>query len=170
MITISSIVGNIFHDKQLAEKFEKLRNTENCELIKVSRSELDKTRLRRQTDKGTDVGLILNSQSRLHNGDVLISNSERLIVIEQMPEKVISIKTKKIEANTEEILVKLGHIIGNRHRPIQIEDGRIIFPILSDSEVDTFRRLFSSISNHVDIEVEERIFRPQNGMDVHEHQ
>ena len=167
MITISSVLGNVFYDTEYAEKFKKLRGTSNCELIKMSRSELDKTRLRRNTDKGSDVGMVLSTVSKLHNGDVLLSDSERLIVIEQIPEKVISIKTKE---NSEKTLVTLGHIIGNRHRPIQIEkDGKVIFPILSESEIEVFRKLFSNIIDSIDIKVEERIFEPQNGMDVHEH-
>ena len=169
MITISSVIGNVFYDTEFAEKFKKLRGTANCELIKVWRSELDKTRFRKNTDKGTDVGMVLNDIYKLHNGDVLLSETERLIVIEQIPEKVISIKTKKTE-KSEKILVTLGHIIGNRHRPIQIEnDGRIIFPILSDSEIDVFKKLFSSVIDQIDIKMEERIFEPRNGMDVHEH-
>jgi len=170
MIAISSIIGNIFQDKELADKFEKLQKTMACEVLKFSRSELDKTRFRKQTDKGTDIGCILDTENKLLNGDVLFSNNEKFIVVKQIPEKVISIKIKKIEANSEEILVKLGHIIGNRHRPIEIhENGQIIFPILSDSELDTFKKLFSEIIDHIEMKVEERIFKPKNGMDVHEH-
>ena len=170
MIAISSVIGNIFQDKELADKFEKLQKTMSCEVLKFSRSELDKTRFRKQTDKGTDIGCILDSENKLHNGDVMYSNTEKFIIIEQIPEKVISIKIKKIKANYDEILVKLGHIIGNRHRPIQIDkNGQIIFPILSDSELDTFKKLFSEIIVHLEMKVEEKIFEPRNGMDVHEH-
>ncbi len=170
MIAISSVMGNIFQDKELADKFEKLQKTMACEVLRFSRSELDKTRFRKQTDKGTDIGCILDSDYKLHNGDVLYSNPEKFIVIEQIPEKIISIKIKKIEANSEEILVKLGHIIGNRHRPIQIDkNGEIIFPILSDSELDTFKKLFSEIIDHLELKVGQRIFQPKNGMNVHEH-
>ena len=170
MIAISSVIGNIFQDKELADKFEKLQKTMACEVLKFSRSELDKTRFRKQTDKGTDIGCILDSEHKLNNGDVMYSNPEKFIVIEQIPEKVISIKIKKIEANYKEILVKLGHIIGNRHRPIQIDkNGQIIFPILSDSELDTFRKLFSEIIGNLEMKVEHQIFEPRNGMDVHEH-
>lgn len=169
MITISSVVGNVFHDKQLKEKFEKLRKTENCELIKFSRVELDKTRIRRNTDKGTDVGVVIDSTKRLHNGDILLSNPEKFIIVEQMPEKVISIKTKRPNENPE-LLVTLGHIIGNRHRPIQIDkNGRIIFPILAESELEVFKKLFSKVIDQIDIKVEELIFEPRNGTDVHEH-
>lgn len=162
-------MGNVFHDKQLKEKFEKLRKTENCELIKFSRAELDKTRIRRNTDKGTDVGVVIDSTKRLHNGDILLSNPEKFIIVEQMPEKVISIKTKRPNENPE-LLVTLGHIIGNRHRPIQIDkNGRIIFPILAESELEVFKKLFSKVIDQIDIKVEELIFEPRNGTDVHEH-
>ncbi len=170
MIAISSVIGNIFQDKELATKFEKLQKAMACEVLRFSRSELDKTRFRKQTEKGTDIGCILDSGHKLRNGDVLYSNPEKFIVIEQIPEKVISIKIKKIKANSEEILVKLGHIIGNRHRPIQIDkNGLIIFPILSDSELDTFKKLFSEIIDYLEMKVEKRIFEPKDGMDVHEH-
>ncbi len=86
-----------------------------------------------------------------------------------MPEKVISIKTKRPNENPE-VLVTLGHIIGNRHRPIQIDkNGRIIFPILAESELEVFKKLFSKFIDQIDIKVEELIFEPRNGMDVHEH-
>ena len=170
MIAISSVIGNIFQDKELAVKFEKLQKAIACEVLRFTRSELDKTRFRKQTDKGTDIGCILDSEHKLRNGDVLYSNPEKFIVIEQIPEKVISIKIKKIKVNSEEILVKLGHIVGNRHRPIQIDkNGQIFFPILSDSELDTFKKLFSEIIDHLEMKVEQRIFEPKYGMDVHEH-
>ena len=169
MITISSVVGNIFHDPSLEEKFQKIRRTKSCELIKISRSELDKTRLRRQTDKGTDVGVVLEPTKKLHNGDVLFSSHDKFIVIEQLPEKVISVRPKPNE-NSQKILVTLGHIIGNRHRPIQINnDGKIIFPILDESELELFEKLFSSIIDQIDMKIEELIFEPKNGVDIHEH-
>jgi urease accessory protein len=169
MITISSVVGNVFRDAQLRERFQKTRKTESCELVKISRSELEKTRLRRQTDKGTDVGVVLELPKKLHNGDVLLSNQDKFIVIEQLPEKVISVKTKPNE-NSQKVLVTLGHIIGNRHRPIQINnDGKIIFPILAENEFEVFKKLFSSINNQIEMKVEELVFEPKNVMNVHEH-
>lgn len=170
MIAITSVIGNIFQDKELEGKFEKLQKNMACEILRLYRSELDKTRFRKETNKGTDIGCVFDSEQKLQNGDVLFSNSEKFIVIEQIPEKVISIRIKEIEANFEEILVKIGHIIGNRHRPIQIGNNReIIFPILSDSELDTFKKLFSEIIDYLELKIEERIFEPNNGFDVHEH-
>ena len=72
----------------------------------------------------------------------MYSKPEKFIVIEQIPEKVISIKIKKIKVNSEEILVKLGHIIGNRHRPIQIDkNGQIFFPVLCRFRIRYFQKI-----------------------------
>jgi len=170
MMTISSTLGNIFHDKKWSESFKKASKSNIFETLKLSRSDLEKTRLRAKTDKGTELGIVLNLASKMHNGDVLISNSEKFIIVQQNPEKVISVKIKdKIEANRKEILILLGHIIGNRHRPIQIADEEIIFPILSESEFDIFKKLFSGIINHIDMKIEERIFESHGEMNVHEH-
>jgi len=170
MITISSILGNIFHDKEWGEKFDQVRITNSFETIRLSRSDFEKTRLRTKTNKGTDIGIVLDSGTKIHNGDVLVANPEKFIVLQQNPEKVIIVQKKdKIEANFEEILILLGHTIGNRHRPIQIVDNKIIFPILSESELDIFKKLFSSIINYIDMKTEERIFEPHGEMNVHEH-
>lgn len=170
MITISSTLGNIFHDKEWNENFQKASKSNIFETLKLSRSDLEKTRLRAKTDKGTDLGIMLDFDSKIHNGDVLISNTEKFIIVQQNPEKVISVKIKdKIKANQKEILILLGHIIGNRHRPIQFVDEKIIFPILSESELDIFKKLFSSIINHIEMKVEERIFESYGEMNVHEH-
>jgi len=157
MISINSIIGNIFKDNALQKlDFEKL---------KISRMELEKKILRRQTDKGTDIGITLDSGIHLHHGDI-IGNDKIKIMIEQIPEKIISIKLKE---NKQNLAVLLGHIIGNRHRPIGFDDNSILFPIQGDSELEVFERLFKEIINDIEMTVKERIFLPHKSADVHEH-
>lgn len=169
MLTITSIVGNIFHDKLLRKKSKHF--TGNYEKLIISRLETERSRLRRKTDKGTDIGLILKSGTKLQHGDILLSTPEKFIIVEQLPEKVISIRIKKKESkNLLKLCTMIGHIIGNRHRPIAIDEkGTISFPIQADSEVDVFRRLLHNTVDHMELIVEERIFQPEQGMDVHEH-
>ena len=120
MININSILGNIFKEKNFEEK--------NFEKIKISRIDLEKRILRKKTDLGTDIGINLDSSIKLQHGDI-IGNDETKIIVKQIPEKVISVKLKE---NTQNIGIILGHIIGNRHRPISIEDKMILFPIQED--------------------------------------
>lgn len=161
MLDVNAPVGNIFLD----DGFDNLKDG-NFERLKISRIELDKRILRRKTDRGTDIGLNLDPGIKLHNGDVL-RNGENPIVVEQLPEKVITVRLKT--SNNKEVMVLLGHIIGNRHRPISIQREEVIFPIQADSEKEVFEKLFHSIINYVELTVEDRIFSPHSGADVHEH-
>ena len=157
MIIINSILGNIFKGENLEK--------ENFEKLIISRIDLEKRILRKKTDLGIDIGINLDSSIKLQHGDI-IGNNETKIIVEQIPEKVISVKLKE---NNENIAILLGHIIGNRHRPISIEDKMILFPIQEDSELEIFQRLFKEIIDHIELKIEEEIFLPHTSADVHEH-
>jgi urease accessory protein len=157
MININSVLGNIFKETSL-------RN-ENFEEIKISRVDLEKRILRKKTDSGIDIGINLDSGVKLQHGDV-IGNDEVKIVIKQMPEQVISVKLKE---NDQNIAILLGHIIGNRHRPIELKEKSIVFPIQEDSELEIFQRLFKEIIDHIELKIEKAIFLPHTSADVHEH-
>ena len=161
MLEVNSPIGNIFLD----EEFDELKSG-NFEKLKISRMELEKRILRRKTDRGTDVGLNLEPGIKLRHGDV-IKNGDMKIVVEQLPEKIIIVKLKNKKMT--DVMVLLGHIIGNRHRPIAIKNDEISFPIQADSEMEVFTKLFQSIINHIEMTIEERIFSPHSGADVHEH-
>ncbi len=161
MLEVNSPIGNIFLD----EGFDDLKDG-NFERLRISRMELEKRILRRTTDRGTDVGLNLDSGVTLRHGDVL-RNGDKKIVIEQLPEKVISVRLKT--KNMPYLMCLIGHIIGNRHRPISIQSDEILFPIQADSEKEVFTKLFENIINHIEMTVKEQVFYPSLGADVHEH-
>ena len=157
MLNINSILGNIFKDTSL--------ECANLEKLIISRIDLEKRILRKKTNLGTDIGINLNSSTKLQHGDI-IGNDKTKIIVEQMPEKVISVKLKE---DDEKIAILLGHIIGNRHRPIAIKDKMILFPIQEDSELDIFERLLKEIIEHIELKIKEEIFLPHTSADVHEH-
>jgi len=168
MLTITSIIGNIFDDKKLMTKFKQMESRKRCQRLKISRLELERSRIRKKTDLGTDIGLILDSGTRLRHGDVIVSNLKKFILIEQLPEKVISIRIRQLKKNPNGLVI-LGHIIGNRHKPIVINDDILYFPVQAYSEVEIFKKLLVGVINNVEIEVGEQIFQPQHGMYMHEH-
>jgi urease accessory protein len=157
VININSILGNIFKENN--------SENNNLEKLKISRVDLEKRILRKKTNLGTDVGINLDSNTKLKHGDI-IGNNEVKIIVEQMAEKVISVKIKQ---NNEKMGILLGHIIGNRHRPIAIKDKMILFPIQEDSELEIFQRLFKEIIDSIELEIQEEIFLPHTSADVHEH-
>jgi urease accessory protein len=168
MLTITSIIGNIFDDKKLMTKFKQMESRKRCQRLKISRLELERSRIRKKTDLGTDIGLILDSGTRLHHGDVIVSNLKKFIIIEQLPEKVISVRIRQLKKNPNGLVI-LGHIIGNRHKPIVINDDILYFPVQAYSEVEIFKKLLVGVMNNLEIEVGEQIFQPQHGVYMHEH-
>jgi urease accessory protein len=168
MLFASSISGNIYSDSILAQEFKLQKQNLSYKRLILSRHEMEKTRFRKKTEDGTDIGVNLLPQTRLRHGDIISTDSVR-ILIEQLPEKVITVKLKE-QTNNSKLYVMLGHIIGNRHRPISYEDGGIVsFPIYNETELELFKSLFKDIIDKIEMVVEEKIFQPHKAMNVHEH-
>ena len=168
MLLINSILGNIHHDSDLKKKIEIATQNQTVKQLFLSRSDMEKSRLRTETEDGIEIGLSFESGTTLNDGDVLEIDSN-LILINQLPEKIISVNVFD-DPHSSSIRVQLGHIIGNRHRPLSItSDGSVLFPIHNENEVELFEKLFSEIIHHISMTVEDKIFVPNEGMDVHEH-
>ena len=165
LLVVTGVAGNIYSNKRIAAKWRRAELTGIAEHLLVSRTEMDKVRMRRKTDRGSDLGLVLERGSRLHHGDVLEAN-EKIIIVVQMPEKVVSVVIGK--RNIRQLVsaaALVGHAIGNRHRPISIDRGKVSFPIQNESEIETFSRLMPP---GVKLNVNSQIFVPAG--EVHHHE
>ena len=165
MLIVNTILGNMYKDDQLAKKIEVSKEQGKFRRLLLSRIEMEKTRLRKKTDDGFDIGFVLEPGTKLQHGDV-ISGSNETILIEQLPEKTLTVKFKE---NRKDLFLLVGHIIGNRHRPISIRNETISFPIHDDSEMELFERLFHEVIHKIDLSIDEQCFIPHTSMDVHEH-
>jgi len=165
MLIVNTVLGNIYKDDQLAKKIEDSKEQGKFRRLLLSRIEMEKSRLRKKTDDGFDIGFILEPGTKLQHGDV-ISESDETILIEQLPEKTLTVKFKQ---NDKNLFLLVGHIIGNRHRPISIRNETISFPISDNSEMELFERLFHEVIHEIDLSIDEQRFIPHTSMDVHEH-
>ena len=165
MLIVNTVLGNIYKDDQLAKKIEDSKELGKFKRLLLSRIEMEKSRLRKKTDDGFDIGFILEPGTKLQHGDV-ISESDETILIEQLPEKTLTVKFKQ---NDKNLFLLVGHIIGNRHRPISIRNETISFPIHDNSEMELFERLFHEVIHEIDLSIDEQRFIPHTSMDVHEH-
>lgn len=160
MLEVHSPIGNIFD-----EGFEDLEH-EDFERLKISRTEIEKRVLRKQTDCGTDIGFKLDPGVRLRHGDI-IKNKDSKIIVEQLPERVISVRFA--DKTPTDIKILLGHMIGNMHRPISIQHEEILIPILADSEKDTFSKIIGHLIHHIEMKIDQRVFISQSGVTPHGH-
>ena len=165
MLIVNTVLGNIYKDDQLAKKIEDSKEQGKFRRLLLSRIEMEKSRLRKKTDDGFDIGFVLEPGTKLQHGDV-ISESDETILIEQLPEKTLTVKFKQ---NDKNLFLLVGHIIGNRHRPISIRNETISFPISDNSEMELFERLFHEVIHEIDLSIDEQRFIPHTSMDVHEH-
>ena len=130
--------------------------------------------MRKTSSKGTDIALTLAPGTKLRHGDVLMVANDKMITVELEPENVavIQIKNNIHEHHNDDAIqvpVTIGHAIGNLHRPIKLEGRKIYFPIQTDSEIEMFKKIFSTLSDHLEISRTKMVFEPEEGVDVHEH-
>ena len=168
---MDTVLGNINNDKKLKEKYDEMTSRKVCETIKISRLESQRVRMRKISDKGTDVALTLPPGTRLRHGDVIIITENKIVVVGIEPEDVIMIEIRDNihEDDIIEVPVRVGHTIGNLHRPIKLEGNKIYFPIQADTELEMFKKLFEPINEHLDIKKTTMVFEPEDGTEIHEH-
>lgn len=171
LIRVDKIIGNVNFDKNLASKFEDMSEEERVEIVNVTRLESERIRMRKVSDRGTELALTLPYGSHLIDGDVIFLTDEKIIVIKRASEDVLVVSFHK-DMRQDLILdvaIKLGHKIGNMHRPIKIIGEQIFFPIQSNSELELFEKLFISLRDYLDISKDTIIFEPDEGYNIHEH-
>lgn len=168
---MDSVLGNINRDKKLKEKYDEMTARKVCETIKISRLESQRVRMRKLSDKGTDVALTLPPGTRLKHGDVIIITENKMVVVGIESEDVIMIEIRDNihQDDIVEVPVRVGHTIGNLHRPIRLEGNKIYFPIQADTELEMFKKLFEPINEHLDIKKTTMVFEPEDGTEIHEH-
>ena len=171
MITINSIIGNMYHDENLRKQYQDMSSQSLCESIRINRIEAQRVRMRKTSSKGTDIALIMTPGTKLRHGDVLLVANDKMVIMELEPENlaVIQVKDNIPEHDAVQVPVTIGHAIGNLHRPIKLEGRKIYFPIQTDSEIDMFKKIFSRLSDHLQITQTKMVFEPEEGTDVHEH-
>jgi urease accessory protein len=171
MISINSVVGNIHNDYDLAQKYNQMTVKQLSEIIRISRNEAQRSRMRKTSNKGSDVAIMLPQSVHIKHGDVLLLNNDKIIIVEIQHEKVavIAVKNNIASEHLFEMAVKVGHTIGNLHRPIKLEDNKIILPIQAESELDLLKKVLGSIKEHIDITSTTMVFEPEEGADIHEH-
>jgi urease accessory protein len=105
------------------------------ERLPVSWGEAGKRRLRRSTGAGTDVAVDLPAGSYLAHGAVLADDGERVIVVDRTPEEAVLVRPPAglSDAALLAFGVRLGHLFGNQHVPVEVEDGLVRVPVTTSA-------------------------------------
>ena len=172
MIIVNQILGNINQNSNLRKKYEEMLKNNLCEKVGITRIESGKLRMRKSTDKKTDVAFMFEHNPNLRNNDVIYMDDNKMILLSLEPESVVIITLKKSYENEENIFplsIKIGHSLGNLHRPIKVTKNQVIFPLQAETELEMLKKMFSSFNQFLDIQSENMIFEPDEGSNIHEH-
>lgn len=93
----------------------------HVERIYLGSDELLKRVLRVTSDHGHEYGISLPKGSEMRDGDILFNDGHNMVVISVKEDDVIVITPRDINEMGE-----VAHNLGNKHLPVQIEDGKII--------------------------------------------
>jgi len=131
------------------------------EYITVSRLESQRLRMRKVTNNGTDIVLNISEGVCLNDGDVVFMTSEKMVVVKRELESValVTLRSGPSDDSLLATAVKIGHTIGNLHRPVRIQGNQISFPIQSQSEIELFQKQFHDLRDYVEIKMEHIIFQ-----------
>lgn len=171
MITVNQSLGNINKNSNLRKKYEEMLKNNLCEKVVITRMEAEKLRMRKSTDKKTDVAFMFERNPNLRNDDVIFMDDKKMILLTLESESVAIITFKSYE-DKESIFplsVKIGHSLGNLHRPIKVTKNQVIFPIQAETELEMLKKMFSSFNKLIEIRSDTMIFEPDEGSTIHEH-
>ena len=93
----------------------------HIERIYLESDELLKRVFRVTSDHGHEYGISLPKGSEMKDGDILFNDGHNIVVVSVKEDDVIVITPKDINEMGE-----VAHNLGNKHLPVQIEDGKII--------------------------------------------
>lgn len=94
----------------------------HVETCMVKSDDLHKKILRLKTDHGNEYGVrLLDGEAALGNGVAFKAGDHNLVVLSVIPDEVIVVLPKDIDE-----MGFAAHLLGNLHKPVQIENGTIV--------------------------------------------
>jgi urease accessory protein len=90
------------------------------ERVALGADEVARRILRIESSAG-DLGIRLDGEARLRDGDVLFADAHRVIAVEVVPDDVLVIRPR-----TRGEALAVAHAIGNRHAPLTVDGDEAI--------------------------------------------
>ena len=137
MISIENTLGNINADSELKKKYDTYSKDGRVEVLSISSRDRKKNKMRKITNKGTDIGITLVGKGMLASGDILVDDGKRMIVVDVEKDEamVIELNEEEDESLMIKKAVKVGHLLGNQHWGIIVKGRSIYVPIAIDKVV-----------------------------------
>ncbi len=109
MLRLTRLLGNA-SDATIGESLHRIEHAGGLEIITLKRSDTARKRLHAFTDRGTEIGVMLDRSEQLANGAVLLLEDARAIVVRLDEPQWLGLAPADAAAALE-----LGYFCGNMH-------------------------------------------------------
>ncbi len=159
-------LGNSIEDATLAQRIEKARDSGRCLEVHISQTDSRKGRIHAHTTSGVTVGIVKSRDWSLRNGDVLETEQGQLLLVNLQEQKVIVLRFTEPVLDGAIALIHLGHVLGNHHWPIIVQERQLYVELVVDAQViESTIREFKIPGLHIDYELRSA----NNYLDFSEH-
>ena len=137
MILIEHILGNAKKDPNWKQKLEGA----NVDLLVLDQREAQKSRCRRTSLGGRDLGISLERNVVLADGDVLLWDeaNNTAVVVQLNLRDVMVIDLKELKQQPLDVLIKtsfeLGHALGNQHWKAVTKNNEVYIPLTVETKM-----------------------------------
>ena len=137
MILIEHILGNAKKDPHWQHKLEGAK----VDLLVLDQREAQKSRCRRTSLGGLDLGISLERNVVLSDGDVLLwdEGSNTAVVVQLNLRDVMVIDLKELKKQPLDVLIKtsfeLGHALGNQHWKAVTKNNEVYIPLTVETKM-----------------------------------
>lgn len=137
MIIVEHVLGNAHKEAKWQEKIAKA----TVDLLILDQWEAQKSRCRKNTQAGQDIGISLERHVLLRDGDILLfdETTNTAVMVKINLRDVMVIDLNALKANTEDeqirISFELGHALGNQHWKAVIKDNKVYVPLTVSEKV-----------------------------------
>jgi len=138
MRRIDGVVGNRRDDPDLEARIAAHEDAGTLEYVRIDSDERKKSRLRVETDAGTDLGIVVGD-GELRSGDVLFVDDDAAAVVAFETREAFVVELPAPSESTLAAAAEFGHRVGNQHWDVAVEDGAVYVP------VDVERRILEDV-------------------------
>ncbi|WP_041933716.1 urease accessory protein UreE [Gloeothece verrucosa] len=127
-------LGNITENSSLSQRIEKALSDENCLKVYLNHTDSGKGRIHTHTTCGKEIGIVKSRDWSLQEGDVFETQQGKLLLVHLEQQKLMVIRFN-LPVNHPINLVHLGHVLGNHHWPIIVQNDKLYVHLAADEEV-----------------------------------
>ncbi|XGV98428.1 MAG: urease accessory protein UreE [Leptolyngbya sp. BL-A-14] len=131
-ILAETYLGNQETDLPLKQRVAQARQKGTLLEVFLQPDDRAKGRIHAHSLSGVELGIMKSRDRSLQTGDVFVTQSNQLLLI-YLHAQTVMVLSFKGDATEQAInLIYLGHVLGNHHWPILVENDRIYVEMLAD--------------------------------------